>query len=182
MPFRKNNLLNIDSLIDKVVLADNEKVADLGCGSFGYFVFPLAQKIGKHGKIYAVDIIKSNLEGIKNSAKIEGLSQIEVIWSDLEIFKATKIPDNHLDGVFLINTLHQSKKYLDIIKESLRMLKSGGRLLIVEWGENGHPFKAGDVNLIKKENLRKELSEISVTIKEDFSAGDYHYGLLLIKK
>jgi ubiquinone/menaquinone biosynthesis C-methylase UbiE len=54
----KNNLLNVDFLIDKIVANNNDKIADLGCGSFGYFVFPLAKKIGKHGKIYAVILLK----------------------------------------------------------------------------------------------------------------------------
>ena len=36
----KNLLINIDLLLDKIVTRDSDKVADLGCGGFGYFVFP----------------------------------------------------------------------------------------------------------------------------------------------
>lgn len=178
----KNNLLDVDFLIDKVVSADNEKVADLGCGSFGYFVFPLAKRISQHGKVYAVDILKSNLESIKSIAKTENLKQVEAIWSDLEVYQGTKISDGYLDGVLLVNTLHQSKKYLDILKESARMLKLGGRMLIVEWNEGDFSLARSNDPRIKKEDLKNEVKNLRLEIIEDFPAGHHHYGLLLIKK
>lgn len=178
----KNNLLDVDFLIDKVISADNEKIADLGCGSFGYFVFPLSKKISRHGRVYAVDILKNNLESIKSIAKTENLNHIETVWSDLEVYKGTKIPDNFLDGALLVNTLHQSKKYTDILKESARMLKIGGRMLIVEWNEGDFSFARGYKQRVKKEELKKEIKKLPLDIIEDFLAGNHHYGLLLIKK
>ncbi len=178
----KNNLLDVDFLIDKVISADNEKIADLGCGSFGYFVFSLAKRISQHGKVYAVDILKGNLESIKSIAKTENLKQVEAVWSNLEIYKGTKIGDESLDGALLINTLHQSQKYLDILKESVRMLKLGGRMLIVEWNEGDFSFARNNELRIKKEDLKKEAEKLGLEIIEDFPAGHHHYGLLLIKK
>ncbi|MDD3711622.1 MAG: methyltransferase domain-containing protein [Patescibacteria group bacterium] len=178
----KNNLLNVDFLIDKVISADNEKIADLGCGSFGYFTFPLAKKISRYGKVYAVDILKSNLESIKNVAKTENLSQIETIWSNLEIYRGTKIEDASLDAVLLVSILHQSEKYIDILKESARMLKLGGRMLIIEWNEGDFTFSKNNSARIKKSELKKELEKMPLDLIEDFSAGRHHYGLLLIKK
>ncbi len=177
----KNNLLNVDFLIDKIVANNNDKIADLGCGSFGYFVFPLAKKIGKHGKIYAVDIIKNNLESIKNIARTDNLTQIETIWSNLEVYNGTKIPSESLDAVLLVGLLHQSNKHLDILKESVRMLKTGGRLLIVEWNEDDFVFGNSDIKRISRNKIKEDLAQFSLTMKEEFSAGEYHYGLLLIK-
>jgi ubiquinone/menaquinone biosynthesis C-methylase UbiE len=178
----KNNLLNVDFLIDKVISADNEKIADLGCGSFGYFTFPLAKKISRHGKVYAVDILKSNLESIKSVAKTENLSQIETIWSNLEVYRGTKIEDASLDAVILISVLHQSEKYIDILRESARMLKLGGRMLVVEWNEGDFTFSKEDSKRIKKEELKQSLQGLPLDLIDDFSAGRHHYGLLLIKK
>jgi ubiquinone/menaquinone biosynthesis C-methylase UbiE len=177
----KNNLLNVDLLIDKIVISNNDKIADLGCGSFGYFVFPLAKKIGKHGKVYAVDIIKNNLESIKNMARTDNLTQIETIWSNLEVYNGTKIPSESLDAVLLVGLLHQSDKHLDILKESVRMLKTGGRLLIVEWNEDDFVFGNRDVKRISQNKIKEDLAQFSLTMQEEFVAGEYHYGLLLIK-
>ncbi len=178
----KNNLLNVDFLIDKIVVNNNDKIADLGCGSFGYFVFPLAKRIGKHGKVYAVDIIKNNLESIKNMARTDNLTQIETIWSNLEVYNGTKIQSESLDAILLVGLLHQSDKHLDILKESVRMLKTGGRLLIVEWNEDDFVFGNNDVKRISQNKIKEDLAQFSLTMKEEFVAGEYHYGLLLIKK
>ncbi len=180
---QKNGLFDFNLLIDKVVSSNNQKVADLGCGSFGYFVFPLAKKIGNHGKIYAVDVVKENLESIKKAAKLEGLDQIETVWSDLEVYGgADKIKDNSLDVVFLISVLYQSKKYIDIIKEASRMLRPGGKMLIVDWKKNNETFKVQEID---KEILKEKIENIKglpLKIEEDFSAGEHHYALLLSKK
>lgn len=178
----KNNLLNVDFLIDKIVVNNNDKIADLGCGSFGYFVFPLAKRIGKHGKVYAVDIIKNNLESIKNMARTDNLTQIETVWSNLEVYNGTKIQSESLDAILLVGLLHQSDKHLDILKESVRMLKTGGRLLIVEWNEDDFVFGNNDVKRISQNKIKEDLAQFSLTMKEEFVAGEYHYGLLLIKK
>lgn len=179
---KKNSLLNIDFLINKIVSSNNDKIADLGCGRFGYFVFPLAKKIGKHGKIFAVDVVKGNLESIKNSAKIENLTQIETIWSNLEVYNGTKIKNEFLDSVLLIGILHQSDKYKDILKEAIRMLKPGGKILIVEWNEENFFSDAQDVRRISKNEIKSSLEDFPIKIIEDFVAGEHHYGLLLSKE
>ena len=61
-------------------------MAELGCGNFG-FVFPIARLVGRSGKVYAVDILKSTLQEIKARATKENLPQVITIWSNLEIFK-----------------------------------------------------------------------------------------------
>lgn len=176
-----NNLLKVDLLLEKIVANNNDRVADLGCGSFGYFVFPLAKKIGRHGKIYAVDIIKNNLAAINNMARSDNLSQIETVWSNLEIYRGTKIDDNSLDAALLVSTLNQSQQPLDILKEAVRMLKPGGRLLIVEWSEGDSLFGNKPNKTLTQRKLKENLKHLPLALQEEFPAGDYHYALLLTK-
>ncbi len=178
---KSNSLLDVNFLIDKIVGADNERVADLGCGSFGYFTFPLARKISRHGKVYAVDILKGNLESIKRAAKTDNLGQIETVWSNLEVYRGTKIDDESLDAVLLVGLLHQSDKHLDILRESVRMLKLGGRMLIIEWNHGDFVFSGGGGRRINKEGLKSDISNLPLDIIEDFPASNHHYGLLLLK-
>ncbi len=179
---KKNNLLDFDLLLNKVDLANNAKVADLGCGGYGYFVFPLAKKIGKHGKIFAVDIIKENLEAVDKVAKVENLSQIKTIWSNLEVYNGTKIESDSLDLVLLVSILHQSKNYIDILREASRMLKLGGKMLIVDWNDLDSPYNSNPDSKIKLAQLTRDLDKMPLELIENFSAGRFHYGLLLIKK
>lgn len=177
----KNNLLNIEELINKLNIRQGFKVADLGCGAFGYFTFLLAKFVGKSGNVYAVDIIKDSLEAIKKRAKIENLKQIEVIWSDLEVVGGASIESNSLDAVILINVLHQSDKKINILKECMRLLKKGGKLLLVEWNEKDSPFILSSVQKVSREELGRLCSFLGIKIENEFEAGEYHYGMLLVK-
>ncbi|MFA5420939.1 MAG: methyltransferase domain-containing protein [Patescibacteria group bacterium] len=182
MALTKNNLLNINLLIEKLELKQGDFVADLGCGVFGYFTFPIAKRVGKSGKVYAVDVLKDNLEAIKRRAKIDNLSQVETIWTDLEVFNATKIKNESLDVALLVNVLYQSEKVEDILRESYRMLKKNGLLLVVEWNEIDSPFNLSQSLKVKKEDLLIIAEKINFKKKEAFDAGGYHYGVLLKKQ
>lgn len=177
----KNNLLNIEGLVEKLELQQGFRVADLGCGAFGYFTFLLAKTVGKSGKVYAVDIIKDNLNSIKKRAKIENFTQIEVVWSDLEVFGGAEIKSDYLNSALLVNVLHQSNRKIDLLREALRMIVPGGKLLLVEWNEKDSPFAVSALQKISRQDLKKLLSFLNIKIEEEFEAGEYHYGLVLSK-
>ena len=176
----KNNLLNIELILQKITQQDNLQVADLGCGNFGFFVFPLAHLVGKKGKVYAVDIIKSALDEISRRARLENLNQIETIWSNLELFGATKIEAGQLDAALLINTLYQAKSSIDMLRESIRMIKPGGKLIVVEWAEE-HPVGPAQEQHIKAAKLKAALSKMNLELELEFNPGKFHYGLVFKK-
>lgn len=178
---RKTSLFDIETIIKKFAIEADQKVADLGCGNFGYFVFPLAEKIGKNGKVYAVDILKEALKEIMTKAKEENLLQIKPIWSDLEIYNAMKIESDSVDSASLINVLSQSNKKSNIIKESTRILKRGGRLIIVDWKKEDAPFGPKVNQKVKPEEIIDICLKNGLKLEEEFKAGPYHYGLVLIR-
>ena len=176
----KNGLLNVELILKELPKADNLQVADLGCGNFGFFVFPLAHLVGKQGKVYAVDIIKSALDDIARRARLENLSQIETIWSNLEVFGATKIPADKLDAALLINTLHQADNSLDMLKESIRMIKPGGKLIVIDWDDE-HPFGPDKKRHIKEAKLKTAVAKFDLELESEFNPGKFHYGLVFKK-
>ena len=178
---KNNALLDINFIINKLHPKEKQVIADLGCGKFGFFIWPLGKKVGKYGTIYAVDVIKQVLDEIKRKAKTENLPQIKTVWSDLEIFKATKIESNSLDSALLINVLNQSHKRTEILREATRLLKRGGSLMIVEWKDENTPLGPLIENRIKLKSLKLAILKLGLNIREEFDAGQYHYGLILTK-
>lgn len=178
---KKTALFDIEAILSKMGIEEKQAVAELGCGNFGFFVFPLANLVGRYGKVYAVDILKSTLEEIRREAKKDNLPQILPIWSNLEIFKATKIEASSLDRALLVNILHQSEKKVEILREAIRLLKRGGKLLIIEWKNSDLPFGPNKDKRVKLEALKIAIPKIGLNILEEFEAGPYHYGLILIK-
>lgn len=176
-----NTLINANLIITKAGIEERMKVADLGCGASGHFTFPAAKAVGKKGKVYAVDILKTVLEGVKRRIEQENAENIEVVWTDLEIFGATKIESGSLDVAMLINTLYLSHKRVEILREALRMLKKDGRLLIVEWENTASPMGPPIEERVKEESLKAAAPKLGLKLEEEFEAGQYHYGLVFSK-
>lgn len=181
LEIKKTALFDITAILNKISVEEKQKVAELGCGNFGFFTFPLARLVGRSGKVFAVDLLKSTLSEIKDRSTKENLPQIVPIWSNLEIFKGTQIEANSLDSALLINVLHQSDKRAEIIREATRMLKRGGKLLIVEWSSADSPLGPPPERRLKKESLKTASYKLGLDLKEEFIAGPFHYGLVLIK-
>lgn len=176
-----NTLLDIGLILKKANVKENMTVGDLGCGSVGYFVFPLSKIIGDKGTVFAVDILKTTLETIERRKKIENTANIKTIWSNLEIFQATAIESGRLDAAFLINTLYLSKKRVEIIREAVRMLKKGGTLIIVEWKNIKLPFGPPAEERVNEEALKIGAKKLGLKLDDEFIAGHYHYGLIFTK-
>lgn len=170
-------LLNPKKILAHAQIREGMRVADLGCGSGGHFIFPLSQMVGKSGKAYAVDILKSALAAVENRAKTEGETNIETVWSDLEIFGAAKIDPESLDVVTFINNEPNEA----MLKEGMRLLKSGGMLLIVDWQITEVPFGPPSKDRKAPEMYKKTVPLLGLTLKEEFKAGQYHYGLVFQK-
>lgn len=174
-------MIDVNLLFNKVQIEEKMKVADLGCGSSGHFVFPVAKLVGKKGIMYAVDILRTALEAISKRARSENLVNIKTIWSNLEIFGATKIEAGSLDVGLLINTLYQSHKRAEILREAIRLLKKNGKLVIVEWKNIAVPFGPPTEERVKKELLDNAAKKLGLRPEEEFEAGPYHYGLIYVK-
>lgn len=175
-------MLEIENIFKKASLGDGMKVADLGCGMSGTFIYGSAKKIGKNGLVYAVDVVKNVLESIDQEIKNESHPNIKTVWSDLEKYKATKINSGSLDFVFMSNVLHQNEDRLSILRESIRLLKKEGRIMIIDWNDNHAPVGPQKDKKIDKNNLIIAMKKLGCQEEEEFVAGPYHFALIFIKK
>jgi ubiquinone/menaquinone biosynthesis C-methylase UbiE len=177
-----NVLLSEELILDKAQIGDKMRVGNLGCGSSGHFVFPAAVRVGKKkGIIFAVDILKTVLERIDRRARQENYSNIQTVWSNLEVFGATKIESGSLDVVLLINILYQSHKRAEILREAIRLLKKDGRLVAVEWKNVSSPLGPPVEDRVKQDLLEEAGKKLGLKLDEEFSAGQFHYGLVFTK-
>lgn len=177
----KSSSFDINLILNKIKVSEGDYGAELGCGQFGHFVFPLARLIGKSGKIYAVDIIKSHLEGIDRQKRLDNLSQIETVWADLDNWQANKLNAGHLDFVLIANTINQLEKRGEALREAIRLLKRGGKLLIIEWKGSEAPFGPPSKKRVDKESFKSAAPKIGLKLTEEFEAGAFHYALLFQK-
>lgn len=176
-----NELLDPSNLYQHLGLREGMRVADLGCGASGRFVITTARLVGRKGVVYAVDILKSVLTEVAKKARLEGVSNVKTVWSNLEIVGATKIPTGSLDRVYLINILFQSKEHENILREAARLLKPNKKLLVVDWKQTGAPFGPPVIDRVKPDHIKRIAKVAGLKLVDGFDAGDYHYGLIFQK-
>lgn len=151
-------------------------IADFGCGA-GYFAILLAQRTGRGGVVYAVDVLESALDSVRGKAKFSSLFNIETIRGNLEKEKGSGLKDASCDRVILANVLFQSPDKPAILKEARRVLKKSGKIVVIEWKEDSR-FGPETRYRIPKDALKNIVKEAGFVLEKEFSAGSSHYGLV----
>ena len=169
--------LNPNKILKQLKLQKGMQVADFGCGSGGWTI-PLA-KILKDEKIYAFDIQEEMLSALRSRAKLENIQSIETRRCDLETPKATRLEDNSLDFVLVPNLLFQVENKKAIIEEAKRILKKGGRILVLDWTPGAH--LGPKESRVSEKEVKKLAKEFDLKLEKEFQAGIYHYGLIFEK-
>jgi SAM-dependent methyltransferase len=126
-----------EDYLDKIVWRGDERVLDVGCG-LGLFLIGAAKRLKTGGAVgidlwQAEDLSGNTPAGTLDNAKIEGVSdKVEVLTGD-----ARKLPfdDASFNVVLSSSALHNiynAGERHTAVREIARVLKSGGRVLIVD--------------------------------------------------
>jgi ubiquinone/menaquinone biosynthesis C-methylase UbiE len=158
-------------------LKENDIVADLGAGTGFYSV--AAGKIVLRGKVYAVEIVKDFLATIKNKVEEAHLGNVEILWGDISKLGGTKIGDNIVDAVIASNIFFQVADKERFIDEIKRILKKGGRLLLIDWSELS---VMNSKNVVPKNKALEMFKRKGFVLERDINAGEHHYGMILMKQ
>jgi ubiquinone/menaquinone biosynthesis C-methylase UbiE len=166
--------LNPEEILKELELKEEMIAAEFGTGA-GIFAIALAKKL-KLGRVYGLDIQEEKLSALKNRAVLEKVGNIVTIHCDLEAIKGSTFQNNFLDIVLVCNVLFQAENKSAIINEAKRVVKLGGQVLIIDWNE-GVSFGPKE-GRITPEEVKKIAAEAGLSLKKEFKAGAYHYGLL----
>lgn len=161
-------------------LRSGDKVADLGAGS-GNFIPVLSRVVGGQGRVYACEIQKNLVEALSDRVRREHLSNVEVIWSDLEEVGGSKIEDSTLDAAIIVNTLFQADNRSAMVAEAARALRSGGKLFVIDWTESWGGLGPQPGHVLSEQDAKAIVETEGLTFERDFDAGSHHYGLAFRK-
>ena len=151
--------------------------ADFGSGSGGWAI-PLA-KILEEGKVYAIDILEEPLSALKSRARLEKIFNVEIIQSNIEATRGSKLSDSSCDLVLMTNLLFQCENKKSALEEGKRVLKPGGKILVVDWKEETPLGPKG--GRVSPEEVKKLAKELNLKVEKEFEAGLYHWALILVK-
>ena len=172
-------LKNIESL----GLHDGLIVADMGAGS-GFYSIPMAYAVRPHGKVYALEVQQDLVERAKKEANGAGVTNMEAMWVNIEKLGGTKLRDGLCDVVLISNVLFQIEDKPTFVKEVARILKVGGRALVIDWSESfgmvgPHPDHV--VNATRAKELFEASGTGSFKVEREINAGAHHYGIIFTR-
>lgn len=152
-------------------------VVDILAGHRGHMTFPSAELAGAGGVVYAVDLRPSALAALKGRCELGHGGNIETIHGHPERIGGIPLPDKIADAVLLVDALSLLENRLEVVREALRLLRSGGILTVVDW----HPY--GDIRQGPGIDQRLSVQEArslclvnALRYEGAFDAGDFHYG------
>ncbi len=172
-------------------LQSGSRVADLGAGS-GELSIAAAREVGDAGRVYAIDVQQGLLDRLRSAAREARVQNVEPLWGDIERPEGTHLKDETVEAVICSNVLFQAKDKAGLIAEVKRILKLGGRVLVVDWsgsprGSRSLPFSAGPRagprvdHRITEPETRRLFEQGRFSFVKKIAAGEHHYGMIFRK-
>jgi ubiquinone/menaquinone biosynthesis C-methylase UbiE len=151
-------------------------VAEIGCGT-GWFTFEIEKTVRPRGMVYALDMQPAILQILRARLEWERILTLPCSENEFEL------DDGEVDVVFHANTLHECETPEAHLKETARVLKDGGRLILIEWHWASEESQPGPPNTdrIEPEEAKKMLIDAGFRILAVTDVGPYHYAVQAIK-
>jgi SAM-dependent methyltransferase len=121
--------LKPEEVLKALDLREGMAIADIGAGS-GLFARRFARAVGPRGKVYAVDISADILGYLRERAKKEGLSNLEVIVSRED---DPMLPARSVDLAFFSDTTHHIADRMALYTKMSAALKDGARVAVIDY-------------------------------------------------
>jgi ubiquinone/menaquinone biosynthesis C-methylase UbiE len=174
-----NAFVKPEDIIGQVELKKGQVVADFGSGA-GFYSVAAARLVGDEGAVYSVDIMPDRLAVTQSSAAHAGLKNITVVQHDLEK-PITGLDAATFDLVIISNILHQVSSREVVVRNAYSLLKTGGKLLVVEWKKGFSVFGPKASIRVGEHEARDLVHKLGFKPLRNLEAPGFHYAILFEK-
>lgn len=167
-------LLPPESLLSGAGLRLGMWMADIGCGP-GFFTLPASALVGPSGQVFAIDISEEMLEAVREKTGRSGVSNVVTL-------RATEdrlpLADRSADFVLLAFVLHEAVNPQRFVREVVRILKTSGRVLLLEWEKREMEMGPPVMDRLSSQETRTLFEGAGISVLQQFAPNAYHYGLV----
>ncbi|MCG2690032.1 class I SAM-dependent methyltransferase [Candidatus Parcubacteria bacterium] len=164
-------------ILKQIGLKIDSVAVDFGSGSGGW-ALPLAKML-EEGKVIALDVQQEPLSALQSKAKTSNLKNVETILADIEE-GSPSIENNSVDLVLMTNLLFQVENKEAVFKETKRVLKTGGKVLVVDWKPGA--LMGPKTNVPSEDEIKRLAQESGFALVDQLEAGEYHFALIFKKQ
>jgi precorrin-6B methylase 2 len=123
----------VSRLVELLSLREGMTVAEIGAGS-GWLTIEVAQRVGPSGRVYSTELTAARLDEIREAAGKAGLRNVTVLQAGA---RATNLSATCCDAIFMRRVYHHLNDPAAILTSIHEALRSGGRLVIIEFRPDG---------------------------------------------
>ncbi len=162
-------------LLRALGLRRGQTVAEIGAGS-GYLVRRIARAVGPRGRVYAVDAEPRMLPVLMDRLRRAHIANVTpVLGSDDDPF----LPDRSCDLVLVVNTYHHFPGGPRYLRRLARLLRSGGRLVNVDFHRRETPVGPPVERRIAREAFLRDARSAGLRLVREPTFLPYQYCLIL---
>ena len=118
-----------ETLLKELDPKPGQNFADIGCGN-GFYSIAIAKRLGKEGRVYAVDIQSEMLRLLQARAEDADVKNIKPVHGTLV---DPKLPEGEIDLVLLVDVYHEFSHPEQMLKAIHDSLKPTGRVALAEF-------------------------------------------------
>lgn len=123
----------VNRLAELLSLREGMTVAEIGAGS-GWLTVEVARRVGPSGRVYSTELSAARLDEIRQAAGEAGLRNVTVLEA---AERTTNLPAACCDAIFMRRVYHHLSDPSPILTSIHAALRSGGRLVIIEFRPDG---------------------------------------------
>jgi len=142
-----------DRALELIGITPGMVVADVGAGT-GYMTIRLARRVGPAGRVYANDLQPEMLRIVRDKARQQQLSNVEIVQGTQE---DAKLPDHAIDLALLVDVYHEFRRPQEMLRSIRRSLKPRGQLVLVEYRKEDPSIPIADTHRMSVAEARTEV-------------------------
>ena len=167
-------------ILARCSLQSTDTVADFGAGTG--FLAKAALAYVPQGNVFAIEINRDMVTRLTREVTESNIKNFHPLWGDIEVAGGSKLADESVDFIIVSNTLFSLEDKASAFTEATRVLKPGGRMLIVDWSESFGGIGPRPEHVVTKEMVLALATRFGLTKMTDaLPAGDHHYAILFKK-
>ncbi len=142
-----------EELLDLLGINEGDVVADIGAG-VGFFSLRAAERVGRTGKVLAVDVQPEMIDGLKMMMKKFGHDNIVPILGNVD---DPKLPADSVDHVLIVIAYHEFSHPAEMMRHVRKAMKRDGQMLIVEYKAEDLDSRVQPLHKMSEAEIMKEI-------------------------
>ncbi len=151
-----------DLLLAALPLRDGLTVADIGAGT-GYYSWRIAERVGRSGRVFAVDVQPEMLTRLAAEMKRRGVGNVTPV---LGTSTEPRLADASVDLMVMVDVYHEFDHPKEMLDALVRALKVDGRLVFVEYRAEDAAVPISPHHKMSVDQVRREAAAAGLSWKE----------------